>query len=113
MSKKSNKKKVVVTTSKSNASDAEKRTISPTVSNRKTSTVAVDKNEALIFGRENYIYMGVGAALITLGLLLMSGGSMPDPNTWDPDIIYGFRRTVLAPIVILAGIAVEIYAIFK
>ncbi|MFK8103786.1 MAG: DUF3098 domain-containing protein [Saprospiraceae bacterium] len=111
MSKKSNKKKVVVT--KSNTSDVEKRTISPTVSNRKTSTVAVGKSEAFIFGKENYIYMGVGAALITLGMLLMSGGSMPDPNTWDPDIIYGFRRTVLAPIVILAGIAVEIYAIFK
>ncbi|MFK7931942.1 MAG: DUF3098 domain-containing protein [Saprospiraceae bacterium] len=28
-------------------------------------------------------------------------------------MIYSFRRTVLAPFVILAGLVVEIYAIFK
>ena len=67
----------------------------------------------MIFGRQNYILMGIGAALIAFGLLLMSGGEMPDPETWDPNIIYSFRRTVLAPAVILAGLVVEIFAIFK
>jgi hypothetical protein len=38
---------------------------------------------------------------------------MPSPDEWEPERIYSFRRTVLAPIVILAGLAVEIYAIFK
>ncbi|MDX1667587.1 MAG: DUF3098 domain-containing protein [Saprospiraceae bacterium] len=67
----------------------------------------------LIFGRENYIWMGVGALLVALGLLLMSGGAMPNPDVWEPDRIYGFRRTTLAPIVILLGLGIEIYAIFK
>ncbi|MBK8504881.1 MAG: DUF3098 domain-containing protein [Saprospiraceae bacterium] len=57
--------------------------------------------------------MGAGAGLIFLGMLLMLGGSMPSPDVWDDSIIYSFRRTVLAPIVILAGLVVEIYAIFK
>jgi len=42
----------------------------------------------------------------------MSGGAMPDSNTWDPSIIYSFRRITLAPVVILIGIGIEIYAIF-
>lgn len=69
--------------------------------------------EELLFGRENYILMLSGLGLIILGFILMSGGAMPDPDTWDDNIIYSFRRTVLAPFVVLAGLAVEIYAIFK
>ena len=57
--------------------------------------------------------MGIGLGLITLGLILMSGGGMPSPDVWDESIIYGFRRTVLAPFLILAGLIVEIFAIFK
>jgi hypothetical protein len=57
--------------------------------------------------------MGGGVLLIALGLVLMLGGAMPSPDVWDESIIYSFRRTVLAPIFILAGLGVEIYAIFK
>ncbi len=67
----------------------------------------------LTFGRDTYIWMGIGTALVFLGMLLMAGGAMPDPETWDPDIIYSFRRTVLAPFVILGGLGVVIYAVFK
>ncbi|MBK9271713.1 MAG: DUF3098 domain-containing protein [Saprospiraceae bacterium] len=55
----------------------------------------------------------LGLGLIAVGLALMSGGSMPSPEVWDESIIYSFRRTVLAPAFIIAGLAVEVYAIFK
>ena len=105
------KKKVVVTTQREPA----KKRVQPTVSRRSTrsSTTRVDTKQPVIFGKQNFILMGVGAALIALGMLLMGGGAMPDPNTWDPDIIYSFRRTVIAPFTILAGLIIEIYAIFK
>jgi hypothetical protein len=96
------KKKVVVTSAKKTATAP---------SSRRTSDSA--NNVKLEFGRQNYILMGAGAALIFLGLLLMSGGSMPSPEVWDDNIIYSTRRTVIAPFVILAGLVVEIYAIFK
>lgn len=57
--------------------------------------------------------MLVGLALIGLGLVLMSGGAMPDPNTWDENLIYSRRRTVMGPLVIIIGLVVEIVAIFK
>lgn len=98
------KKKVVVTTQKKAETPAPGRRRLADPGNRVVE---------LEFGRQNYILMGAGAVLIAIGLFLMAGGDMPDPQTWDPDIIYSTRRTLIAPIVILAGLAVEIVAIFK
>ena len=100
------KKKVVVTTQK----------VKPTKSNVAGSASKKEsqsQSAAMIFGKENYKWIGIGLALIFAGMLLMIGGFNEDPSVWDESAIYGFRRTVLAPIVILAGLAVEIYAIFK
>jgi hypothetical protein len=99
------KKKVVVTTAK--------KAESPASAKRRAAESAAARTVELEFGRQNYILMGIGLALIALGMLLMTGGAMPDPETWDPDIIYSTRRTLIAPIVILAGLVVEIFAIFK
>lgn len=68
--------------------------------------------ESFLFGRKNFMFMLIGLALIGLGMLLMAGGSMPSPDVWDEDIIYSTRRTLIAPIVILTGLAMQIYAIF-
>ena len=65
------------------------------------------------FGKSNYIWMAIGAALIILGMILMSGGKSADPNVFNANAVYSFRRITLAPIVIIAGFIVEIYAIFK
>ncbi|MEL6944315.1 MAG: DUF3098 domain-containing protein [Bacteroidota bacterium] len=108
------KKKKVVSTNTPKQASAQ-RTTSNTkkaASSAKIKRKSTEK-EPLLFGRKNYLLMLLGAGLVTLGMFLMSGGSMPDPDTWDPNIIYSTRRTLLAPIVILAGLVVEIFAIFK
>jgi hypothetical protein len=66
----------------------------------------------LLFGRNNYMWILAGVGLMALGFALMGGGSMPSPDVWDPEIIYSFRRTVLAPVVILAGLGFQFVAIF-
>lgn len=71
----------------------------------------VDKDN-LVFGPDNFKWMLIGMGVMLLGYILMSGGAMPDPNTWDTSVIYSFRRITLAPFVILVGIGIEIYAIF-
>lgn len=68
---------------------------------------------ALVFSWDNIRWMLIGFAVMIFGFILMSGGSMPDTNTWDESIIYSFRRITLAPFVILLGLGIEIYAIFK
>jgi hypothetical protein len=64
------------------------------------------------FGRENYRLMLIGLAIIVIGFLLMVGGGSTDPNKFNPEI-FSFRRITLAPILILAGYVIEIFAIMK
>jgi hypothetical protein len=78
-----------------------------------TPSVFGQRNDALVFGRENYKWMLIGIAIMALGFILMSGGSMPSPDVWDESIIYSPMRIVVAPILILIGLVVEVYAIFK
>jgi hypothetical protein len=66
-----------------------------------------------LFGRDNYKWMIIGIVLVAVGILLMSGGKSADPNVFKADEVYSFRRITLAPIIILIGLGIEVYAIFK
>jgi len=72
-----------------------------------------NKKSLDFFGKSNYTWMLVGAALILAGMLLMAGGKSLDPNVFNADEVYSFRRITLAPILIIAGFCVEVFAIFK
>lgn len=63
-----------------------------------------------LFGKKNYIIMGIGLAVIALGFILMAGGGSDDPTVFNEEI-YNFRRIRLAPTLILIGFAIEFYAI--
>jgi hypothetical protein len=76
-------------------------------------TSAPSRQYIPLFGKENYRWMLIGLAVILLGLLLMIGGKSKDPNVFDPSQVYSFRRITVAPILILAGLALEIVGIFK
>ncbi len=64
------------------------------------------------FGKINYTIMLTGNGLILLGYILMSGGGSNDPKVFNEDI-FSFRRITLAPLLVLAGFVLEIYAIIK
>ena len=57
--------------------------------------------------------MMIGMVFVLLGLLLMIGGKSKDPNVFNPSEVYSFRRITVAPILILAGLVLEIVGIFK
>ena len=67
----------------------------------------------MLFKRENYYFVFAGLLVMAIGFMLMSGGHMPSPDVWDDSLIYSFRRVFLAPLVILIGLGLNIYAIFK
>ena len=64
-----------------------------------------------LFSKENYKWMAIGGITIILGMVLMSGGKNQDTNTFDPKVVYSFTRVTVAPILIVAGLLVELYAI--
>lgn len=100
------KKKVVVTT------ETKSKETTATVRRKGSASRSTGPKEEMLFGKANYLLMLAGVALLMIGLLLMSGGKMPSADVWDDTLIYSWQRTVLAPLVILIGIALEIVAIF-
>ncbi|MHB1921253.1 MAG: DUF3098 domain-containing protein [Chitinophagaceae bacterium] len=71
------------------------------------------QGKTFLFSRENYQIMIAGIVIFILGLMLMAGGKSTDPNQFHPSQVYSFRRITVAPIVVMVGLLVEIYAIMK
>lgn len=65
------------------------------------------------FGKENYRILIVGVIIVIIGYCLMVGGGSDDPNKFDANEIFSFRRITLSPIVILAGFVVVLLGIMK
>ena len=74
-------------------------------------TEATDNQKVMPFGKQNYIIVLIGIALIALGFILMVGGGSTDPDVFN-EKMFDFRHITLAPILVLAGFVVEIVAIF-
>lgn len=70
-------------------------------------------NQVIMFDRDNYTWMIIGFLLIIIGFFLMSGGKSPDPTKFNYDEIYSFRRITLAPVLMMLGFVLEVYAIMK
>lgn len=71
-----------------------------------------EQTKEFAFDRENYKFLLIGLAFISVGFLLMIGGGSDDPNKFN-EAVFSFRRITLAPILILAGYVIEIFAIMK
>ena len=67
-------------------------------------------SEKMALGPKNIKFMIAGLAVMAAGFLLLSGGGSDDPNVFNY-AMFDWRRLVAAPIVIVAGIVVEIVAI--
>lgn len=76
--------------------------------------MALDKSTTsaptFTFGKENYILMIIGLAVLAIGYMLISGGGSQDPNVFSEEI-FDTRRLVVAPLVILFGFVIEVAAI--
>lgn len=68
---------------------------------------------APLFTRDNLLWMVIGAVVMGIGYILMSGGRSSDPNVFDPKQVYSTTRITIAPILILIGLVIEIYAVFR
>lgn len=67
-----------------------------------------------MFTKDNYRWMLIGAVVIALGMFLMSGGkSNTNPAEFNKAAVYSTTRITIAPILILLGLAIEVFAIFK
>ena len=63
-----------------------------------------------VFKKKNYILLISGLVLILLGIFLMIGGGSEDPTKFS-EKIFNFQRLTLAPILIVSGFVLEIFAV--
>jgi len=71
-------------------------------STKKSDSNTPSKNQ-FVFTKDNYMWMLIGLLVVIIGFALMYGN----------EDIYDFRKTKLAPVVVVLGFAIEIFAIMK
>lgn len=66
-------------------------------------TEKTGSEKSFAFDKQNYILMIAGLLVIILGFILMYG----------KEDIFGFTKLTLAPMLVLAGFSIEIFAIMR
>ena len=79
---------------------------------KKTEVKNEENKTTMPFGRDNYLWVIVGLAFLLRGFILMIGGGSDNPDVFN-EAIFSFRRITLAPILVLIGFGIQIYAIMK
>lgn len=72
--------------------------------------VNMENNTKMAITPKGLKYLLVGLFVMISGYILMMGGGSDDPEVFNY-AMFDFRRMVAAPIVIIAGIVIEIVAV--
>jgi len=79
----------------------------------------ISPENTFYFGKQNFRWMLIGLAFIIVGFVLMMGSGantrpdgVIDPTYWN-DGIFSVVRIRIAPLLVIAGFAMEAYAILK
>ena len=67
------------------------------------------ENSKFALNKINYIILGIGVLIIIIGLFLMQGGSSENP--YSSNGMFSFQRITIAPIIIVLGFIINIFAI--
>ena len=67
----------------------------------------------MILNKENYKIIIIGCIVVVLGFILMSGGGSDNPNEFNEEALFSFRRITLAPFLIIVGYMVVLYGVLK
>ena len=72
----------------------------------------MENNTKMAITPKGLRYLLIGLVVMISGYILMIGGGSEDPEVFSY-AMFDFRRMVAAPIVILAGLVIEVVAIMK
>ena len=77
---------------------------------QKTAKTKKSEGGQFAFHKQNYILLITGLVILGIGFVLMIGGGSDDPNKFS-ESLFDFQRLTLAPILLLVGYIIEIFAI--
>tara|TARA_B100000900_G_scaffold395358_1_gene393665 strand:- start:548 stop:781 length:234 start_codon:yes stop_codon:yes gene_type:complete len=67
----------------------------------------------MVLEKKNYLLIIAGCLIVLLGFVLMSGGGSQDPNVFNEEELFSFRRITLAPFMVLLGYGIVLFGIMK
>ena len=70
----------------------------------------MEDNPKMAITRKGLRQLIIGLLVMVAGYILLMGGGVKDPQVFNYDM-FDFRRIVAAPLVIVAGVVIEILAI--
>lgn len=71
----------------------------------------MENEKSFVFKKKNYQILLIGIVVSLIGFVLMRGGGSADGVSYNPEI-FSFNRITLSPILIVAGLIIDLYAIF-
>lgn len=71
------------------------------------------KDAPYAFNQKNYKMLLIGLGINVLGFILMMGGGADSPDEFNADELFSHVRITIAPMFIVLGYAVIMYAIMK
>ena len=72
----------------------------------------MDNNTKMAITPKGLKYLLIGLLVMVSGYILMTVGGSEDPEVFNY-AMFDFRRMVAAPVVIIAGLVIEVVAIMK
>ncbi|MBL6871457.1 MAG: DUF3098 domain-containing protein [Flavobacteriales bacterium] len=73
----------------------------------------MEEKSKMVLGRKNYNFIILGCLVVLLGFILMSGGGSEDPNVFNEEELFSFRRITLAPFLVISGYGLVLFGIMK
>ena len=73
----------------------------------------MEEKYKMVLGKKNYVFIIIGCLVVILGFVLMSGGGSENPNVFQEEELFSFRRITLAPFTVMLGYGVVLYGIMK
>ena len=73
----------------------------------------MEEKKNMVLKRKNNIFITSGCLVVLLGFVLMSGGGSDDPNVFNEEELFSFRRITLAPFLVILGYGIVLYGIMK
>ena len=73
----------------------------------------MEEKTKMVLGRKNYMFIIIGCLVVLLGFILMSGGGSQDPNVFNEEELFSFRRITLAPFLVMSGYCFVLFGIMK
>lgn len=68
------------------------------------------RKRQFLFDKKRYIILILSIIMIGIGFILMSGGNSDNPDIFNNEI-FNFRRIKLAPLVVIFGFTISMFAI--